>query len=142
MKIAIIGNSCTGKTTLSESLALLYPDHTVIHTDNYRPHGFVASVDAMIDDIERLKSNNFICEGTQAVLLMRKAAEMRRLFFDVVIECTTNEQVQMNRYCSERDASRWPYIPIQNKGLATMLIEYKQVVNTLGRSPVFLTHAT
>lgn len=142
MKIAVIGHSCSGKTKLTHELAKMYPDHRIFHTDKYRPADFEESMYAVMDDIARCKTQNIICEGIHTFRLLRKGAELRRLFFDVVIECKTDERTQMSRYMSERDASRWGYIPSFNKSLDKIYADYKRMVEAMDKKPVFVEYHT
>lgn len=140
MKIAVIGYPCSGKTSLSKQLAALYPDHKVIHTDDYKGTDYAEGLSALMDDMEPYQ--HFICEGVQAFRVLRKGAELRRLFFDVVIECKTSEGTQMSRYNAERDASKWQYIPAFNKSLDTIFSEYRGMVRAMGKEPVYLEYPT
>lgn len=139
MKIAVIGHSCSGKTILADALAKIYPDHKVIRADIYKDHGFESKT--LMEDV--IKAGDMvICEGVQAVHMLRRGAEIGRVYFDVVINCSTDENTQMSRYTTERDASKWHYIPAFNKSLDTVLTDYKRITKAIGRIPVFLEYKT
>ena len=142
MKIAVIGLSCAGKTTLTHELAVKYPDHQIFHTDEYRPVDFEMAIEPLMNDILACKNPNIICEGVHTFRLLRKGAELRKLFFDVVIEVKTDPLTQMKRYLTNREASKWDYIPGFNKSLMKIYRDYQSIVASIDRKPVYLEYNT
>ena len=76
MFLIIAGHPATGKTTLSEKLKALYPDHTLLHTDDYMEYGYKESVYKLIEDLESYEFQNIIVEGIMGARLMRKLQEL------------------------------------------------------------------
>lgn len=141
MKIAVIGHSCSGKTLLTNTLAKLYPDYIIFRADQYKGPDFETAAHPLLDQINRA-GDRIICEGVQTAHLLRLGAETRSLFFDVVINCHTDEKTQMSRYITERDATKWRYIPSFNKSLDTVFMGYRNVVTAMNKAPVFLDYKT
>jgi len=77
MFLILAWHPATGKTTLSEKLKAIYPDHTLLHTDDYMEHGYKESVYKLIEDLESYKFHNVIVEGIMGARLMRKLQEVK-----------------------------------------------------------------
>lgn len=84
-RVVIIGHPESGKTTLSDELAVKYPGYKIYHTDDYIGHGFERSVYELMSDIERDAAPKIIVEGVQAYRLLRKGAELGTFDADLII---------------------------------------------------------
>lgn len=82
MFIIIAWHPATGKTTLSKVLKTEYPNHTVLHTDDYMVHGYQESLYKLLEELESYKFENVIVEGIMWARLMRKLQELKK--FDKV----------------------------------------------------------
>lgn len=138
MKIAVIGYSCSGKTTLTHELAKAYPDFEVIHTDEYQADGFKAAMYQVLDDV--LKFDNVIVEGCHTYRLLRKGVETNKLHFDAVIECKTDPDKRLNRYKTERDPSKLASLPAFDKSLDKIFKDYISMAQKAGRTPKIITY--
>lgn len=141
MKIAVIGYSCSGKTTLTHELAKVLPDFEIIHTDEYQASGFKAAMYAVMDDVLK-HTGNIIVEGIHTYRLMRKGVETNRLHFDAVIECKTDPDKRTNRYKAERDPAKLPTLPAFDKALDKIYRDYLNMAEKAGRTPKILTYTT
>lgn len=75
MFLIIAWHPATGKTTLSEKVKARFPDHTVLHTDDYMEHGYKESLYKLLEDIESYGYKNLIVEWVLGSRLMRKIHE-------------------------------------------------------------------
>ncbi len=142
MKIAVIGYSCTGKTTLTHELAALHPDHKVYHTDEYQSVASYGEAPHLIhDEILNSKSQDIIVSGVHAYRILRRGAELRSLFFDVVIHCKTPTDVRIDRYRRERkaDVERQP---ATERSLDKIFAGYMGLCSGLGKTPHVIEYWT
>ncbi len=132
MKIAVLGYSCSGKTTLAKRLAELYPDHKLIHTDDFDTE--YSKAPSLI--LDRIKAEeNVILEGVHAYQVLRAAAESRSLFFDLVVRCGTSPAVRYERYKAERSPEQLYRQPAREKALDSIYNTYIGDCNSLNRTP-------
>lgn len=139
MKIAVIGYSCSGKTTLTHELAKALPDFEVIHTDEYQADGFKAAMYQVLEDCLKHKGN-IIVEGCHTYRLLRKGVETNKLHFDAVIECKTDPDKRLNRYMTERDAAKLATLPALDKSLDKIFKDYLNMAEKAGRKPVIINY--
>lgn len=142
MKIAIIGYSCSGKTTLTHALAKLYPDHSIFHTDEYAAFGFHQAMYACMHDIQNTRTENIIVEGIHSYRLLRKGAELNNLFFDLIIHCRVQHEVRLERYLKERGASTIQAISAFDRSLDKIYNDYTMMCQKLGRIPKVIDYWT
>lgn len=138
MKIAVIGYSCSGKTTLTHELAKLYPEMKIVHTDEYQADGFHPAMYAVMEDV--LKMDNVIVEGIHTYRLLRKGVETNQLHFDAVIECKTDPEKRMNRYRTERDPAKIQSLASFDKSLDKIFKDYMSMCGE--RKPKIITYTT
>lgn len=62
---------------MSKKLKEIYPDHTLLHTDDYMEYGYKESVYKLIEDLESYRYENVIVEGIMGARLMRKLQELQ-----------------------------------------------------------------
>jgi tRNA uridine 5-carbamoylmethylation protein Kti12 len=127
--IVIIGDPATGKTHLTNHLALKYPEHRVIHTDDYQHHGFQKSLYMMMDDIAASPNKKMIIEGIQSARLLRKGVQLNNFHPDLIIETTAPDDLKLSRYAQR--AKEYPHALVKN--LRTVMNEYQMSLRT---SPV------
>lgn len=139
MKIAVIGYSCSGKTTLTHELAKRLPDFEIIHTDEYQADGFKAAMYQILDDCLK-HTGNIIVEGCHAYRLLRKGVETNKLHFDAVIECKTDPDKRTDRYKSERDPAKLETLPAFDKSLDKIFKDYLSMAEKSGRKPKIITY--
>lgn len=139
MKIAVLGYSCSGKTTLTHELAKAFPGMNVIHTDEYQANGFVPAMYAVMEDALKC-SGDLLVEGVHAYRLLRKGIETNTLHFDLVIECKTDPDKRMNRYKAERDPSKVDSLPAFDKSLDKIYRDYLNMCDKAGRVPKRITY--
>lgn len=142
MKIAVIGYSCTGKTTLTKELAAKYPDHKIYHCDDVRAEDFNLIYGIVYEQILADGKKDFIVEGTQVASILRKGAENRNLFVDVVINCVSEEGIRMQRYEQQRTPEQAYRQPAVTKGLDTVIADYKNTCAALGISIPIIEYRT
>jgi len=140
MRIAVIGYSCSGKTTLTHELARLYPEMKVVHTDEYQANGFTAAMYQIMDDV--MTMDDVIVEGIHTYRLLRKGVETNKLHFDAVIECKTEQEKRILRYTSERDANKLNSLPAFDKSLDKIYSDYKKMSEAVGKVPKIITYTT
>lgn len=141
MKIAVIGYSCSGKTTLTHELAKAFPDFKIIHTDEYQSTDFAPAMYAVMEDVLKC-SGNVLVEGVHAYRLLRKGVETNKLHFDAVIECKTDTDKRLNRYKAERDSHKINHLPAFDKSLDKIYRDYLTMCASAGRSPKIITYTT
>lgn len=141
MRIAVIGYSCSGKTTLTHALAKAYPDFKVIHTDEYQANGFTAAMYAVMDDVLSI-SGSVIVEGIHTYRLLRKGIETNKLHFDAVIECKVDPDKRLNRYKAERDPSKLPSLPAFDKSLDKIFKDYRSMCEKNSKTPLFINYTS
>ena len=103
MFIILAWHPATGKTTLAWKLKDLYPDHTIIHTDDYIEHGYKESLYKMLEDLESYWFKNVIVEGVMGSRLARKMQELHSdITIDLYIYITANLDSILSIYQNER----------------------------------------
>lgn len=77
-EIAIVGNPMTGKTTLANLLFDNLNDVQLIHTDDYRDHGFIKCLDPILASYHAARTaepgGKIIMEGIQVARVLREGA--------------------------------------------------------------------
>ena len=141
MRIAVIGYSCSGKTTLTHELAKAFPEMRVFHTDEYQATGFSAAMYQIMDDV-LAHNGDSIVEGIHTYRLLRKGVETNKLHFDAIIECKTDEEKRINRYTKERDASKLKSLPAFDKSLTKIYADYVRMCEQSGRVPKVITYTS
>lgn len=71
-RIFLIGGPDTGKTTLSEQLAVQHGIKHVLHTDDLIGHGWSEASQAAADWMNEHANDDYIIEGTAAIRGLRK----------------------------------------------------------------------
>ena len=121
MFLIIAWHPATGKTTLSLKLKELYPDHTLLHTDDYMEYGYKESVYKLIEDLESYNYENVIVEGIMGARLMRKLQELQFPWkVDLYIYITANLDTITDIYTRERPDKKIKDIVATCKGLDTV----------------------
>lgn len=141
MKIAVIGYSCSGKTTLTHELVKAFPQMKVFHTDEYQANGFSPAMYAIMDEVLKCEGD-LLVEGVHAYRLLRKGIETNQLHFDAVIECKTDPDKRMNRYKAERDPSKIERLPAFDKSLDKIYRDYLTMCDKAGRKPKIIPYET
>jgi 2-phosphoglycerate kinase len=141
MKIAVIGYSCSGKTTLSHQLAQDYPGHRVIHTDEYQEYGFDQAMYAVMKDI-LANPKDFIVEGIHTYRLLRKGVETGKLDFDCIIHCKTAPDERSHRYATQRQPGKEKYLPAFDKSLDKIFADYLTMCSKRNKTPVIYDYET
>lgn len=96
--IVVIGLTASGKTTLTEQLVELCPEHTVLHTDDYMSFGFEESLYKLISDIKADPNPLKIIEGIQGFRLLRKGLQNQDFYPDLIIHCYCDAEERLSRY--------------------------------------------
>lgn len=133
--VVIIGCPASGKTTLSRALAA-HTGTTLVHTDDYIPHGAVESLYVMLDELSEM-DYPVIVEGVGGYRLLKKGVQLDSFYPDVVIELeVTPEQVE-RVYATERQDRKVKSLAGFCKGHQTVLAEYRAIKNP--KPPVWYT---
>lgn len=106
--IVIIGLTASGKTTLTEKVVELCPDHTVFHTDDYMQFGFEQSLYKLISDIKADQNDRKIIEGVQGFRLLRKGLQNQDFYPDLVIHCYCDTEERIRRYAARGEGKKTP----------------------------------
>ena len=121
MFLIIAGHPATGKTTLSEKLKAVYPDHTLLHTDDYMEYGYKESVYKLIEDLESYEFQNIIVEGIMGARLMRKLQEVHKeATVDLYVYFSAKFDHIIDVYTRERPDKKLKDIEATIKGLDTV----------------------
>ena len=121
MFLIIAWHPATGKTTLSEKLKAVYPDHTLLHTDDYMEYGYKESVYKLIEDLESYKFHNVIVEGIMGARLMRKLQEVHKeVKVDLYVYISAKFDHIIDVYTRERPDKNLKDIEATCKGLDTV----------------------
>lgn len=121
MFLIIAWHPATGKTTLSNKLKELYPDHTLLHTDDYMEHGYKESVYKLIEDLESYWFQNVIVEGIMGARLMRKLQEVHKeAKVDLYVYISAKFDHIIDVYTRERPDKKLKDIEATIKGLDTV----------------------
>lgn len=139
MKIAIIGYSCSGKTTLSHALARAHPSFKVVHTDEYQDKGFSNAMYAIFEELVN-DSSNVIVEGIHTYRLLRKGVETNQLHFDLVIHCIVDPKIRTDRYTNQRDPNKLPSLPAFDKSLDKIFLDYVAMCEHYNCLPTFYSY--
>jgi hypothetical protein len=131
--VLIIGEPATGKTHLSGLLNSA--GHTVIHTDDYIPHGNVESLYVLIDDLAKIDGPTII-EGVAGYRLLRKGVQLDCYYPDYVIELHTSEARVECAYREQRSEDKLKGLKGFRKALKTILAGYNELPNK--RPPVWV----
>lgn len=95
--IIVIGFPATGKTTLVKELRKQYKKASVYHTDDYIKHGFEEGLYVLMKDLKKDKNKLKIIEGVLGYRLLRKGAELKSFYPDIIINCRTPAPVRIER---------------------------------------------
>jgi uridine kinase len=135
-KVAILGYSCSGKTTLCHKLAKQFPDFHIYHTDEYQGiTDYNGAPHAVMSDILRDSKRSIIVEGIHAYRILRAGIESNKLYFDLIIVCHTDEEERQMRYRSERDPEKLDRNLANNKALDKIYRDYESMAEQEGHFP-------
>lgn len=123
--VLIIGPPSSGKTYLSGKLN---GDHTIIHTDDYARYGYKESLYKLLEDIKKVTGNTIV-EGVQGYRLLRKGAQLRCYYPDLVIELSASKGDIRKVYLKERDAKKLKYLASFNRMHDQILKDYLAIRN-------------
>lgn len=127
--VVIIGAPGSGKTYITEALALSNPNHIVIHTDDYIVFWYEQSLYKLLEDLqsEKFKGKKLIIEWVWAYRLLRKWVETDSFYPDAVIEVTASTS-QLDGVYESRGKNPATVHSMQ-KGNETVLAKYKALEN-------------
>lgn len=135
-KVAILGYSCSGKTTLCHKLAKQFSDHHIYHTDEYQGlTDYNGAPHLVMSDILKDSKRNLIVEGIHAYRILRAGIETNKLFFDLIVICTADEQERQARYKAERDPDSLNRNLANNKALDKIYKDYEAMASEAGHFP-------
>lgn len=150
-QIVIVGYAASGKTTFSEKFAKDYPDHRLIHTDDYIQFGYEPALYKLISDIQQTEGP-FIVEGVLGYRLLRKGiqgvskeemkakgiitdVELWKWQPDLVITCECPTETRIKRYLKRGgDANK---LLTFDKNLNTVWYDYKSLLKKEEKQPEF-----
>ena len=133
--VLIIGDPTSGKTFYSKQLAAYNKSHKLIHTDDYLRFGKENSLYVLLNNLKRIKQPTII-EGVLGYRLLRKGAEEKSYYPDIVIEIVISEELKNNRILERNiDKSK---IEAQIKGNKKVLEDYKSIMNEYN-PPIWIT---
>lgn len=132
--VLIIGCPASGKTYLANLLAAA-KNHAVIHTDDYKDHGYKESLYVMLKDIKRTAGCTII-EGVQGYRLLRKGVEYGCYYPDVVIELEVSQERMIQTYEESRPGKNLAAVKAFTKTHKTILADYLAMPND--RKPLWI----
>lgn len=124
--VVIIGSPASGKTFLASRLKEQCPEYSILHTDDYKEHGFEQSLYVLIEDLKTKQELNkpLIIEGILGFRLLRKGAELDSFYPDVVIDIAVDDEKIHQIYHDERDPSKLKGVLSLQKSCNTILSKY------------------
>lgn len=135
-KIAILGYSCSGKTTLCHKLAKQFPEYHIYHTDEYQEMtDYNGAPHLVMSDILRDSKRNLIVEGIHVYRILRAGVELNKLFFDLIIVCQADEEERQLRYNTERDPEKLARNLANNKSFDKIYEDYVVMSSLAGHFP-------
>ena len=132
--IVIIGRPASGKTTIGNALSARTGTR-IIHTDEYIQHGNTEGLYVLLADLAGDTIEPVIIEGVMGYRLLRKGVEMDCFYPDVVIELEVSDEQVERVYKEQRTEKRSGNLSAFNKGLQTILNQYRDMPNP--RPPVW-----
>lgn len=122
--IMIIGFPATGKTWLSDKISK--HTHKLIHTDIFKSFGYE---EGMYYALKAALSSekNTIVEGIFGYRMLRKGAQMKTYFPDIVIEMKISNSKMVKTYLKERDEKKIKHLRQFNDNLNKVLNDYRAI---------------
>jgi adenylate kinase family enzyme len=126
--ILVIGYPASGKTTFAKKYIEYLPQHTLIDTDDYIPHGHEQSLYVLIEDLKKIRTPTLI-GGVLGYRLLRKGVQLDCYYPDVVFELTAPWEHIEKVYQTEREEEKIPNLKSFIKSLDTILKQYQKLPN-------------
>lgn len=127
--ILIIGPPGSGKTLFSKHLQKKYPNHKLIHTDDYNEYGYKDSIHRCLEDLKKDKVEKIV-EGVGGYRLLRKGYTP-----DIVLEIICSNETIRRVYKEERPDKDFKKVLQMIEGNEKVLKEYEQKVK--GEKPTW-----
>jgi deoxyadenosine/deoxycytidine kinase len=134
--VVIGGYPGTGKTHIAEKLYEKHPGSKIIHTDDYKEHGFKESLYELMKNIPPKEKTLFI-EGVLFARLLRKGQELSSFYPDVVIIVERDEESIFDYYIEKGEGHKISDVSSFFKNLDTVYGKYLNSI--IIKEPEFIT---